>query len=311
MKQKNIRTYAVLLVLLCILLCSIHTALRTQNAPGLQENAGAYSEALQASYTYTGSPCEEVNGNRPFFTEEELTKEAFETYSPLDGLGRCGAAYANVCTSIMPTEERGEIGSVKPSGWHTVKYKKQVEGSYLYNRCHLIAYVLAGENANERNLITGTRYMNVEGMLPFESQVADYVRDTDNHVLYRVTPVFTGRNLVADGVLMEAYSVEDDGAGVCFCVFAFNVQPGIVIDYATGESQVGDSPMLALNPDRPKEDGGEEEERDYVLNTNTHKFHDSSCPSAEDMRKENRQEFHGTREELIDQGFEPCGNCKP
>ena len=185
---------------------------------------------------YSGAAYAEVNNNIPFFEKTERTKEVFEIYSNLDYLGRCGAAYANVCKELMPTEERGEIGMVKPTGWHTVKYPEIIEDLYLYNRCHLLGYQLTGENANEKNLITGTRYMNVEGMLPFENKVAEYVRKTDNHVLYRVTPIFTGNNLVADGVLMEAYSVEDSGEGISFCVFVYNVQPGIVIDYATGQS---------------------------------------------------------------------------
>jgi DNA-entry nuclease len=178
-----------------------------------------------------------VNDNVPFFTEGEMTEESFEDYSELDELGRCGTAYANVGQDIMPTEKRGSIGSVKPTGWHTVKYDI-VDGKYLYNRCHLIGYQLTGENANERNLITGTRYLNVEGMLPFENLVDDYVDETNNHVLYRVTPVFVDDELVARGVLMEGYSVEDDGEGVCYCVYVFNVQPGVTIDYATGESEL-------------------------------------------------------------------------
>ena len=189
---------------------------------------------------YDGSPYVQVNGNVPFFDSTDDTTDCFELYSELDSLGRCGTAYANISKELMPTEERGEIGMVKPSGWHTVKYPEIITDLYLYNRCHLIGYQLAGENANEKNLITGTRYMNVEGMLPFENEVADYVRRTGNHVLYRVTPVFEGENLVAEGVLMEAYSVEDDGKGVEFCVFVYNVQPGIEIDYKTGESWAAD-----------------------------------------------------------------------
>ncbi len=181
---------------------------------------------------------EEVNNNIPYFTETDYTMEAFENYSELDELGRCGVAYANICKELMPTEDREEIGSVKPSGWHTVKYPEVIKDLYLYNRCHLIGFQLAGENANKLNLITGTRFMNVEGMLPFENIIADYVRKTNNHVLYRVTPVFEGENLVADGVLMEAYSVEDLGKGVCFCVFVYNIQPGIEINYLTGESKI-------------------------------------------------------------------------
>ena len=185
---------------------------------------------------YSGEPYIAVNDGVPYFTDDEIADSSFETYSPLDRLGRCGAAAACVGRDIMPTEERGSIGSVKPSGWHTVKYDF-VDGKYLYNRCHLIGYQLTGENANEQNLITGTRYLNVEGMLPFENMVADYVKETDNHVMYRITPIFVGTELVARGVLMEAYSVEDDGDGVEFCVFCYNVQPGVTIDYATGDSE--------------------------------------------------------------------------
>ncbi len=185
---------------------------------------------------YAGEPYAVIGDNRPDFGEDSERTDAFESYSELDGLGRCGRAYANVCRELMPTEERGEIGQIRPSGWHTVKYDC-IPDRYLYNRCHLIGYQLCGENANERNLITGTRYLNVSGMLPFENQVADYVLDTGNHVLYRVTPVFTGDHLVADGVRMEAWSVEDAGEGVCFDVFVYNVQPGVMIDYATGESR--------------------------------------------------------------------------
>lgn len=201
------------------------------------ENRDEIPDTMAVSQ-YEGTPYMEVNGNIPFFEEEDYLREAFEEYAPLDELGRCGVAFANVCEETMPTEERGSIGAVKPSGWHTVKYNGVVDGNYLYNRCHLIAYMLTGENANVCNLITGTRYMNVEGMLPFETAVADYVKDTGNHVLYRVTPVFTGDNLVADGVLMEASSVEDAGEGLSFCVFVFNVQPGIEIDYETGDSRM-------------------------------------------------------------------------
>ena len=183
---------------------------------------------------YTGSPYTVINDNEPEFEADDFSTEAFENYSELDDLGRCGVAYANICQEIMPTEKRGAIGMVKPSGWHTVKYPELIKDRYLYNRCHLIGFQLAGENANTKNLITGTRYLNVDGMLPFEDEVADYVKETDNHVLYRVTPVFDGDNLVASGVQMEAESVEDDGAGVKFNVFCYNIQPGIGIDYATG-----------------------------------------------------------------------------
>lgn len=186
---------------------------------------------------YSGKPYEVINDNVPYFTGAELTEISFEDYSDLDFLGRCGAASASVGTDIMPTEKRGDIGQVKPSGWQTVKYDS-IDGKYLYNRCHLIGYQLSGENANDKNLITGTRYMNVEGMLPFENMVADYVKETGNHVLYRVTPVFREDNLLADGVQMEAFSVEDEGEGIAYNVYVYNVQPGIQIDYATGESSL-------------------------------------------------------------------------
>ena len=189
---------------------------------------------------FSGSPYIEINGNEPFFEEKDFTEESFENYSNLDSLGRCGVAMACVGIDLMPTEERGSIGMIKPTGWHTVKYDC-VSGKYLYNRCHLIGYLLTGENANEKNLITGTRYMNVEGMLPFEIMVADYVDETENHVLYRVTPFFEGQNLLAKGVEIEACSVEDDGEGICFNVFVYNAQPRIEIDYATGESRLATS----------------------------------------------------------------------
>lgn len=187
---------------------------------------------------YAGEPYVVLYGNEPLFTEEERTKtQSYEVYEPLDFLKRCGVTEACIGPDLMPTEERGEIGMVKPSGWHTVRYDDLVDGKYLYNRCHLIGYQLSGENTNEMNLITGTRYMNVEGMLPFENQVADYVRRTGNHVMYRVTPDFRGVEMLARGVQMEAWSVEDNGEGVCFHVYCYNVQPGVEITYLTGESR--------------------------------------------------------------------------
>lgn len=186
---------------------------------------------------FSGNAYVEVNGNVPYFTQEDMTTDAYETYTPLDSLGRCGVAMSCIGEELMPTEDRGSIGQVKPSGWHTVKYDF-VDGKYLYNRCHLIGYQLTGENANRENLITGTRYLNVEGMLPFENMVADYIKETGNHVMYRVTPVFEGEELVARGVLMEAKSVEDNGDGILFCVYVYNNQPGVEIDYLTGQSKI-------------------------------------------------------------------------
>ena len=211
------------LLILCVAAAAVRWYLQPE--PASLDNIPAYSGAAYV----------ELEENEPGFTREDMTLEVFELYSELDALGRCGTAYANICPELMPTEEREAIGNVKPTGWVSAKYDC-VDGKYLYNRCHLIGFQLAGENANRQNLITGTRYLNVTGMLPFENEVADYVQRTDNHVLYRVTPVFVGSELVARGVQMEAYSVEDAGDGVCFNVFAYNVQPGVGIDYATGES---------------------------------------------------------------------------
>lgn len=262
------------------------------------EAAPAVSYDLDQVPAYAGEPYVVINDNQPFFGEEEYTTEAFETYSALDGLGRCGTAYACVGEELMPAGERESISSVKPSGWINVEYG----GQYLYNRCHLIGFQLTGENANERNLITGTRYMNVEGMLPFENLVADYVKETENHVLYRVTPVFQGEELVARGVEMEAFSVEDQGEGVYFHVYCYNNQPGVSIDYATGESRLASEPA--------GEDGSGTAET-YILNTKSKKFHLPGCSGASDMSPSNREEFAGDRQALLDQGYTPCGICKP
>lgn len=226
------------LLLLCILVYAGITGKLTNTVTDPAAASQTISNIdLNAIPAYTDSPYIVINNNQPFFSDSELTTENFERYSPLDSLGRCGVAYANICTDIMPTEKRQAIGSVKPSGWHTIKYDC-VDGKYLYNRFHLIGFQLAGENANKQNLITGTRYMNVKGILPFENEVASYVRETDYHVLYRVTPLFEGDNLVASGVLVEAKSVEDEGEGIMFNVFCYNVQPGVSIDYATGDSEL-------------------------------------------------------------------------
>lgn len=229
------RIWRIIPVLLCCIMITACTGIDISQPAENESNKSVIS--LEDIPEYSGEPYIVLNGNEPDFSEDDLTEEAFETYSELDSLGRCGTAYANICVEIMPTEERGSIGQVKPTGWHTVKYDI-VDGKYLYNRCHLIGYQLSGENANEKNLITGTRYMNVEGMLPFENMVADYVEETQNHVLYRVTPIFEGENLLANGIQMEAISVEDQGEGILFNVYVYNVQPGISIDYLTGESSL-------------------------------------------------------------------------
>lgn len=244
-----------------------------------------------------------LNDNQPDFPDEDKNENSFESYSELDALGRCGPAYANIGQDLMPTGKRGSISNVKPSGWVNRDYGDLVDGGYLYNRCHLIGYQLTGENDNEKNLITGTRYMNVEGMLPFENMVADYVKETGNHVLYRVTPVFDGDNLVASGVQMEALSVEDEGEGVCFNVYAYNNQPGITIDYATGESwEEGQQP--AASGDTAASDT-------YILNTSSKKFHKPDCGSVNTIKDANKETYQGSREELINQGYQACGQCKP
>lgn len=256
---------------------------------------------------YTGDAYITVNSNIPQIDLNQNAEKSYERYSPLDSLGRAGTAEANIGLDIMPTEERGNIGSVKPTGWQTVKYDF-VDGKYLYNRCHLIGYQLTGENANERNLITGTRYMNVEGMLPFENMIADYVEDTGNHVFYRVTPIYEGNNLLASGVKMEAYSHEDNGRGICFNIYCFNVQPGVEIDYATGRSA-----LEGELSEEVKEENSEEKTQYviYILNVKSMKFHYPDCSGVTGMNPQNKRESSDTRDALLLQGYSPCGICKP
>ena len=249
--------------------------------------------ALSELPEYSGEPYVEINGNEPDFPKEEWTEESFEQYAELDGLGRCGTAYASVGTDLMPTEKRGSIGQVKPTGWQTVKYDI-VDGKYLYNRCHLIGYQLSGENANEKNLITGTRYMNVEGMLPFENMVADYVKETDNHVMYRVVPVFEGDNLLASGVQMEAMSVEDGGEGISYNVYVYNVQPGIDIDYATGESSPGGENGV-------KGQGKETEE--IRGNSRSKIYHCPGQADYEEMKESRHLVIFGSEQEAEEAGY--------
>ena len=318
-----------------------------------EKNTERSSEVQRSSSfsipVYSGIPYYEIKGNVPDFTDKEKeSKEAFVNYSELDSLGRCGQAFANLCRELMPDEERGPIGQIKPSGWHTVKYNDLIDGNYLYNRCHLIAYSLAGENANEKNLITGTRYLNVDGMQEFENTVREYILKTGHHVLYRVTPYFENDNLVASGVEMEAWSVEDSGQGICFHVYCYNVQPGIMIDYATGDSwrieensdnEVTEVPVSeAQAEENPSNDGlapgsgaviaiGEETqddhtnersssgdsfesaERNYVLNTNSRKIHLPDCNSVKDMKEKNKMQVTDSLDNLKNQGFKPCQRC--
>lgn len=264
-----------------------------------RDSRPAYSDSVQNVPAFSGEPYVVINNNEPEFEAEDLVTKSYEYYTELDDLGRCGYAMACIGRDIMPTEDRGSIGQVKPSGWQTVKYEF-VDGRYLYNRCHLIGYQLTGENANERNLITGTRYLNVEGMLPFENLVADYIKETGNHVLYRVTPIFDGDNLVARGIQMEAVSVEDNGDGVCFHVYVYNHQPGVRINYADGTS----TEEAAVLPTSRIE-------TQYILNENSKKFHMTSCEQAQSIKQENKALFTGSADELIAKGYSPCKACDP
>lgn len=332
MKDKKRRTYGFLTGLLLILsVCLTSCGNQGQTDSGKDSNTQSGTKVAAEDHSaeekgsdsesyvtvddvpaYSGEPYVEVNDNQPEFTEEELTTVSYEDYSELDELGRCQSAEACIGQDLMPTEARESISSVKPTGWKNKSYDT-VDSGYVYNRCHLIGFQLTGENANEENLITGTRYMNVEGMLPFEDEVAAYIKETDNHVMYRVTPVFEGDDLVASGVQMQAESVEDDGVGISFNVYVYNVQPYVVIDYKTGENWEGDE---IAEPEGKWADGTEAEPSDtkeqmYILNKNTKKFHKPECSGAKKIKAKNKGEYTGSRQTLIDEGYEPCGNCNP
>lgn len=293
----NMKKYILILYVICIC-CLPITACESsvqsgQGADGLPKaGPGSSSVSITDIPEYDGNPYVVINGNEPDFTEDDMTTESFEIYSELDSLGRCRTAYANIGQDLMPTEERGSIGQVKPTGWQTVKYDS-VDGKYLYNRCHLIGYQLTAENANEKNLITGTRYMNVEGMLPFENLVADYVKETGDHVLYRVDPIFEGDDLLAKGVQMEAYSVEDEGDGVCFNVFVYNVQPGIDIDYATGISSQGEDRVS----------GAEEGQEEIRGNSRSKIYHCPGQAAYEEMADSKNLVIFRSEQEAVDAGY--------
>lgn len=278
-----------------------YTHIQSENESVFSENIPVLSESFDLSSVpeFSGDPFVIIGDGVPDFKTDELAHESYEYYGELDSLGRCTAAAACVGSDLMPNEKRESISRVKPTGWHSVKYDC-VDGGNLYNRCHLIGFQLTGENANERNLITGTRFMNTEGMLPFENMTADFIKETDMHVMYRVTPIFDGNDLVARGVRMEAISVEDSGAGICFDVFVYNCQPGIEINYSDGESH-----EIASDSDTTAE------EISYIINLSSKRFHLPSCSSAADITQSNRREYSGSREELINQGYVPCGRCKP
>lgn len=273
MNKKTVRRGGALLLALLITVLPLFTGCsQASELISLPSGEEVQSFTLENIPQYSGSPFVVIHDNEPEFTEEQKITGSFERYDPLDALGRCTQAFANVGRDLMPTEKRGSIGMIKPSGWHLIKYDI-VNGKYLYNRCHLIGYQLTGENANKNNLITGTRYLNVEGMLPFEDMVAEYVKETGNHVLYRVTPIYEGNELVARGVQMEGWSVEDRGEGICFNVYCYNVQPGIEIDYATGNSR------LAEEAESSSTEAAEGEIRG---NKNSKVYH---CPGQRDYEK--------------------------
>lgn len=301
-----------ILIGICMLLCSCN--MNDISADSVLNDSAVTSGSVQSVTVNTDSgfdfdaipefssePYVIINGNIPDFSDEDYTTTSFETYGELDSLGRCTACYACIGQDIMPTEERSSIGSIKPTGWHTVKYDN-VDGKYLYNRCHLIGYQLTAENANECNLITGTRYLNTEGMLPFEDLAAEYIKSTGNHVLYRVTPLFKDDELVARGVQMEGYSVEDNGESICFNVYCYNNQPGIEINYADGTSKASDESYTF-------DDGNDK--GTYIVNLNSKKFHTEDCSSAAKISEDNKKTYTGSRQNLIDNGYEPCRQCNP
>ena len=307
--RKLTQTLALLVLTLSLLLggCAAPVQDAGSVSPSVPASSGTQTSAsLDALPAYSGEPYVVLNGNEPDFSADEITDTSFETYSPLDSLGRCGVAEASISTDLMPAqgEKRGSISEVKPSGWVTSKYDF-VDGKYLYNRCHLIGWQLTAENANRSNLITGTRYLNVDGMLPFENMVADYVKETGNHVMYRVTPIFDGDDLVAQGVQMEAYSVEDDGDGICFNVFCYNVQPGVTIDYADGTNHLSDKDAQTDSSSTSTDTASAH----YVLNTSSKKYHDPSCSAVGKMSEKNRRDFTGTQAELEKEGYTPHTSC--
>ncbi len=335
-KKSAINRLIMPLLILLLLLSGCSGINNTAASSVSQTNSVSSVASISDIPAYNGQNFIIINNNIPDFSDNELITEGFENYSDFDSLGRCQTAYANICLEIMPTEKRGDIGMIKPSGWHTVKYNGIVDGNYLYNRCHLIGYQLSGENANEKNLITGTRWFNVQGMLPFEDAVASCVKENNIHVLYRVAPVFDDDDLVAKGVHMEAKSVEDNGSLICFNIFVYNIQPGIEIDYATGESslknnyedEIKNAEASLLDTDEiscivsPKQASSSSDATakstsasdgvsHYILNTNSHKFHIPDCSSVSKISDKNKKSYYGSRDELLNEGYEPCGACNP
>ena len=298
-RNKKIHTPTILFVVL------VAVSLFIGIVPGAEDKINSIIRGEKAVISlekvpdFSGKPFVEINGNIPVFDNVNEVSESFETYGERDVLGRCTAAFALIGRETMPDEERESIAEIIPTGFKNREYDF-IEGGYVYNRCHLIGFQLTGENANTRNLITGTRYMNVEGMLPFENMIADYVKETQNHVLYRVTPIFDGNDLVARGVQLEAKSIEDKGKGICFNVYVYNNQPGIIINYSNGKSARAGEEL----PDNDLE-------TEYILNTNSKKFHTTDCSGAKNISPKNKTRFKGDRDELISQGYSPCGTCDP
>lgn len=293
------------------------------------------SDSALAKLRFSGKAYKVINNNNPNFSIAQLKKKSsYEKYGKLDKLGRCSTCIAMIGKDLMPSEPRGTIGMIKPTGWHTIRYDF-IDGKYLYNRCHLIGYQLTGETTNEKNLITGTRYLNINGMLSFENQAAEYIKNTGNHVLYRVTPIYKGNELLARGVHMEAKSVEDKGKGVKFNVYCFNAEPGVKINYKTGDSVAADgskgksvktgygedtsgkSSSLSSNSaakktesnKTPKSDKTDSSKTTYILNTNTMKFHRPDCGSVDSMT--HKKTVKSGRSALINKGYDPCGRCNP
>lgn len=278
----------------------------TDQAPIAQTTPGASGPlTLEQIPPYSGAPYIAVHDNVPYFDANEITSDAFAQFFDLDSLGRVTLAYGSLGPELLPEGKRGDISGVQPTGWVQTPYDFITDGGYLYNRCHLIAWSLSGQNDNPKNLMTGTRAFNIDGMIPFENMVRDYIKETGNHVMYRVTPMFSGNDLVARGALIEGYSVEDQGEGVEFCVYAYNVQPGVVIDYATGNNQPGD-PTASQGTQ-----AADPNVANYVLNTSSYKYHRQDCPSAANISTENRQDVTMTKAEIEAMGYEPCKRCNP
>ncbi len=321
--NKNITWLVALLLVLCLAFsgCDLLSGstptdeIENSSAPATSSpiEQRAAEKALGVA-AFSGKPYAELNGNKPKFEDDEITDKSYEFYSELDSLGRCGYAMASIGRDIMPTEYReGSLSSVTPSGWKNKKYSTElVEGGYIYNRAHLIAWQLTAETTNKQNLITGTRYMNTQGMLPFENMVADYIKETENHVMYRVTPVYDQNDLVACGVIMEAYSVEDNGEGISFNVYIYNVQPGIIVDYSNGNSWLsGETPATDATESTEKETNNVNEEKTYIINKSNGKFHLPTCSGVKTMSEANKEERTCSAQSLIDEGYTACGTCKP